>query len=232
MSKLESKIYSPKEKQVKNYGNKELQVEINNKAIIPILADKIYKNPMSAIRELYNNEITQCEKAKELYPKEEIKIIIKYDTNTRELNIIGVNSMGIDDKTFNEGLRVMGNSGNNDESMKGLWGLGFFSFVKVSERILIVTKSRIENKDKAWICKSALSFEELHTEQYEKLDCYGTKLTLVIKEEIEFNNLEEKIKEISKLSGIKTEYYIDNELIELEQFYSLEEYFKSYYHNF
>jgi len=140
--------------------------------------------------------------------------------------------MGIDDKTFNEGLRVMGNSGNNDESMKGLWGLGFFSFVKVSERILIVTKSRIENKDKAWICKSALSFEELHNEQYDKLEFFGTKLTLVIKDEIDFNNLQEKIEEITKLSGIKTEYYIDNELIELKQFYSLEEYFKNHYHSY
>jgi len=40
-TEITNDIYSPKEKQIKNYGNKELSVTINNKAIIPILADKI-----------------------------------------------------------------------------------------------------------------------------------------------------------------------------------------------
>jgi len=233
MSDLTPHIYSPKEKQIKNYGNKELSVTINNKAIIPILADKIYKNPMSAIRELYNNEVTSCERIKKLYPnQEQPEIKLTYDSNTRELNIIGINSLGIDNKTFNEGLRVMGNSGNNDETMKGLWGLGFYSFVKISERIIITTKSRIENKDKAWICKSALSFEELQPDQYEKLDTYGTKLTLVLKDEVNENDLVSTINEICKLSGIKTNFVYDNELQDLTQYFKLQDYFESKFYDF
>ena len=152
-------------KEVKNYNlGKEVQVQINSLAIIPIIADKIYKNPMSAIRELYNNEVTACQKAHSLNSKLKQKIKIELNTDTRELTIQVFNSLGMDGYTFNKILTVMGNSVNADAEQKGLFGIGFFSFFKLSERIIIISNS-LETKEKfAYICKSALKFEQLQKE--------------------------------------------------------------------
>jgi len=118
-------IFTKLTKHDNNYGFSEtIKTEINQLAIIPILSDSIYKDPLSAIRELYNNEVTACKNS-----KLDTRIEIKLDTNTRELSIRGYNSMGITREIFDKILKVMGNSGNNSGDRIGLYGLGFFSHV-------------------------------------------------------------------------------------------------------
>src|SRR5690349_7714146 len=102
-------IYSPNTKDVKEYGLGEtVNVSINSQAIIPILADKIYKDPMSAIRELYVNEVTACKKTLMMDHNSKPRIEIRFNESDRELTIKGIDSLGIDSETFNKILAVMG----------------------------------------------------------------------------------------------------------------------------
>ncbi len=223
-------VYTPNTKTVKKYNlGDEIDVTVNGQAIIPILADKIYKSPYSAIRELYNNEVTACKKAIKLNPKLNPEIVIKLNTQTRELIIMGLDSLGIDSETFTKILAVMGNSGNNNGEDIGYFGLGFYSFVKISERIIIISNSLETGEKWGMICKSALKFERLKEGQYDPLDKTGFKIILNVKNDLDFNTITEKVKEISKLSGIKTSYYIDDSKIDMTQYDNLEDYFKKQY---
>ena len=215
-------IFTKLTKHDNNYGFSEtIKTEINQLAIIPILSDSIYKDPLSAIRELYNNEVTACKNS-----KLDTRIEIKLDTNTRELSIRGYNSMGITREIFDKILKVMGNSGNNSGDRIGLYGLGFFSHVKLSEKMIIHSYAQ-NNEYFSFISKSGLSFEILPQEFSEKLDQYGTKLILTIKESIDLDDLIQVMEKIIELSMIPTKIIIDEINLGTEQFRSLKEKVKS-----
>lgn len=235
MSQKLSKIIdvnSNNEKDIKNYGlGKEVNVEINSLSVIPIIADKIYKDPMSSIRELYDNEKTACNKALQIKPelKDIQKIVIVLNTDTRELTIEGVNSLGMDSYTFMNILRVMGNSGNKEGGLKGLFGIGFFSFFKISERIIIISKSLESQEDFAYICKSAIKFEQLNNENYQSLDQSGFKVCLTVKDSVNLQEIKPYIEDMVKVSNIKTEYIEDGEIFLFEQHNNIKELFESDY---
>ena len=101
----------------------------------------------------------------------------------------------------------MGNSGNNEGTKSGMFGLGFFSHVKLSEKMIIHTYSQDE-KYFSFISKSGLSFEILPLEFTEKLSNYGTKLILNVKDAINLDELINQIKQIIKFSVIKTDFFV------------------------
>lgn len=233
MEKPNIPIYTPSQKDVKDYGlGESIDVTINGRAVIPILADKIYKSPYSAIRELYVNEVTAVKKALRIDAGLLPEIHISINSNNRELIIKGVDSLGIDTQTFKYILAVMGNSGNNTGLETGYYGLGFYSFVKISERIIINSYS-LESKEK-WACiaKSALKFEKLPEGSYKPLTKTGFEITLSIKNELDINTIVQKVKDISKLSGVKTILKLDDVNINLIQYDNLEHYFKTIYKDF
>ena len=219
LSKLE--IYSKSTKTDQNYGLGEtIKTQINQLSIIPILSDSIYKDPLSAIRELYVNEITACKNS-----KLKCNIEIKLDTNSRDLTIQGFNSTGITRDVFDKILIVMGNSGNNEGTKSGMFGLGFFSHVKLSEKMIIHTYSQDE-KYFSFISKSGLSFEILPLEFTEKLSNYGTKLILNVKDAINLDELINQIKQIIKFSVIKTDFFVNEINENVKQYGSLKEMLK------
>lgn len=214
-------IYSKITKENNNYGLSEtIQTEINTLAIIPILSDSIYKDPISSFRELYANEITACKLS-----KLDCRIEINLNTETRVLTIQGFNSMGITKEVFHKILKVMGNSGNNNGKNSGQFGLGFFSHVKLSEKMII--HSYAQNKECfSFISKSGLSFEVLPDEFTEKLNQYGTKLILTVKDSIDLDSLIQKIKDCIEFSIIKTDFILDNVNQLIKQYSSLKEFAK------
>ncbi len=226
-------IFSPATKDVKNYQVGEIKpVTINSQAIIPILADKIYKDPLSAIRELYNNEVTACKKTLRENPETKPHIEIRFNPDNRELKITGIDSLGIDLQTFNEIVTVMGNSGNNTGEDIGYFGLGFYSYVKISERCILKTYSRKSNEKYALIGKSALSFELLSKDLYTDLNQYGTEIILSVKDGIKEETITNKIIEITRLSGVETTYFIKDDIYPIKQFKGIKEYFENYYSSY
>jgi len=228
-------IYSPSQKHVKNYKlGDEIEIKLNASAIIPIITDKIYKSPYSAIRELYDNEKTACHKAliKDPTLKNKQEIIIRLNRNTREFSIEGLNSQGMTTETLIKILAVLGNSGNNNEYEKGFFGIGFFSFIKLSERIIIISKSQESKEEYAYICKSALKFEQLQKENYDPLETTGFKVVLTIKNDLKLDQVENRVREIVFLSDVKTRFYVDDQIIPLEQNYNLLEYFEKRHEEF
>lgn len=220
-------IFSPNTKNVKSYGLGEtVNVSINSSAIIPILADKIYKDPLSAIRELFANEVTACKKSMELDKNAKPRIEIRFNTDNRELSIKGIDSLGIDSETFNQILAVMGNSGNNKGDQSGYFGLGFYSYVKLSERCILISNSRVSKEKYAYIGKSSISFEKMPIGTYEDLEQYGFNIILTVKDEIEDHHITNKISDLVLLCPIPVSYYINDELYPLKQFTTLLEYFK------
>ena len=212
------KIYTHDSKIDASYGlGEQIKTQINQLSIIPILSDSIYKDPLSAIRELYVNEVTACKKS-----KLNSRIEIKLDTNSRDLIIQGINSSGITREIFDKILTVMGNSSNDDNSKSGYFGLGFFSHVKISEKMLVHTYTQDE-KYFSFISKSGLSFEILPNEYTEKLSNYGTKIIMNVKDVINLDELITKIKEIIQFSLVKTDFYIDEINQNIRQFQSLKE---------
>ena len=199
-------------------SNEVIKTEINQLAIIPILSDSIYKDPISAIRELYANEVTACKKS-----TLKTRIEIKLNSNTKELSIQGFNSMGITRETFDKILKVMGNSGNNNGKYTGLFGLGFFSHVKLSEKMICHTFSQENNERFSFISNSGLSFEILPDEFSEKLNEYGMKVTLTVKDNIDLDLLINKIKDIIEFSVIESIFILDDVQIDIHQYKSLKE---------
>ena len=214
-------IFSHNSKVDSSYNlGQEIKTEINQLSIIPILSDNIYKDPLSAIRELYFNEVKAC-----LMSKLISRIEIKLDTNSRDLIIQGINSIGITREIFDKILTVMGNSSNSDRSKPGMFGIGFFSHVKISEKMLVHTYTQDE-KYFSFISKSGLSFEILPNEYTEKLKNYGTKIIMNVKDAVNLDKLISKIKEIIKLSSIKTDFFVNEINLNVKQYGSLKEILK------
>ncbi|NIU00392.1 MAG: hypothetical protein GWN01_05470 [Nitrosopumilaceae archaeon] len=227
------KIYTPAKKQVKDYGLGEItETQVNGQAVIPILADRIYKSPYSAVRELYVNEVTACKKALKIDPSLSPRIEIELDSNTRELIVRGIDSLGIDTDTFKHILAVMGNSGNNDRNITGYYGLGFFSYVKLSERIKIVSKSLESGESWGALAKSALKFETLPEKSFKPLKKTGFEITLTIKNELNLDNIVQRVKDISLLSGIETSLTVDGVETRIIQYKNMLDYFKKKYANY
>ena len=212
-----------KSKEVKDYNlGKTHDVKVKANIVMPILAESIYKNPLSSIRELYNNEKTACYKARKLGLKNQ-RIEIKINTETRDLTIQGFNSIGISKSVFNDIILNVGVSGNNSQDSIGMFGLGLYSYSLLSENCIISTKSLEDKEIKTYLGKSALNFEEI--ENQEELKEYGTKFYLNLKDNLEFEDIINKIKEIVQFSDIPTILIVDDLEHSLIQYDDIFDYF-------
>jgi hypothetical protein len=220
---LFSKPIIHKSKNVKDYGlGKNHKVNVESSIVMPILAESIYKNALSSIRELYNNEKTSCYKGKKVGLKNQ-HIEITINTETRDLTIQGFNSIGISDDVFRNIILNVGVSGNNDKDSIGMFGLGLYSYSILSENCIITTNSFDDKKIKSYLGKSALNFEEI--EAQESLKEYGTKFYLNVKDNIDFTDIRDRIEAVVKFSDIPTKLIIDDVDIPLIQYDDIFDYF-------
>ena len=219
-----SKPIIHKSKDVKDFGlGKNHKVKVESNIVMPILAESIYKNPLSSIRELYNNEKTSCYKARKLGLKNQ-RIEININTETRDLTIQGYNSIGISKKVFEDIILNVGVSGNNSQDSIGMFGLGVYSYSLLSENCIITTKSYEDNNIKSYLGKSALNFEDI--ENQEELKEYGTKFYLNVKDNINFNDLIKTIHDITKFSDIPTYLTVNDNNEPLIQYDDIFDYFE------
>ena len=155
-----AKVYTTTTKSPKPLGGggKHFKVDLNKDVIIWRIANEIYKDPMSGVRELMANGITAIENAisSGLITREEGLLTVEV-TDDKKL-IISDNGVGITMETFKDVLRIMGNSGNFDGKKAGKFGMGFYAFSTLSSSVIIDTVAHDGTRFSA-VCTDGRAFD-------------------------------------------------------------------------
>lgn len=207
----------------------------SNSSFYTNIASRIYKDFNSGIRELYNNEARACRTARREYgarPRIEIKI----DFEERKLTIHGVDSLGISEEIFKQVIKQIGESGNISGKEVGMFGMGFVSYQMLTDLMILYTWTREETESESdymtVFCKEDLKTKRV-VEKQPSLDTFGTKLEMILKDEVVMTEIIETFKGCSKFSTVPTTIEIinsDNEdlpdqRLELEQYKNTKEWF-------
>lgn len=181
-------------------GDGNIRAELHSETILRTLAERIYNDYNSAIRELYNNEARACRTARDKYgAKPSINIII--NSIDRSIVLQGIDSLGITKAVFSQVLRIVGKSGNLSGKEVGQFGMGFISYALLTDMMLLETFARETRQEYAFICDVGMVFRKAPKPS---LDTFGTKLTLAIKEDVHLDEIVKTIKSIARFSEVPT----------------------------
>ena len=191
--KLEGTDYESK---IDSIANEEgvIKMRLNADVIIQRVSNQLYKSSYSAFRELYNN---CCYHG---YIDETSYVKVSLDTDTRKFVIQDFNSKGISGVVFNKVLTVLGTSSNTDRSKGGKFGLGFNAYPLLSDVVILETRC-VNGETYSVIGKGGMQFQKSAQPNLEKT---GTKLSMTLREDINYNRLVDKIIECARTSGVKT----------------------------
>ena len=185
-----------------------IQVELEKYTVIERLSKDIYKNPLSAIRELVNNEARACRTA--IAQGHDATINISIDPQSRNLVIEGNNSMGMTKEIFRNVYTVIGRSGNLDDSESGMFGFGRISYVGLSDVIVVETFARETDEKYLFIGKGGKVMIPMPIPQREN---YGTKIQITIRKEkeneIDLFDVVEYVKNICKFLKVPVFLTVD-----------------------
>jgi len=185
-----------------------IKTRLNEEVIIQAVSHKLYKEPESGLRELYNNEAYHgCLVASKKHNVKNPYIKVSLNTETRKLIIQGFNSLGITEDVFTEILTELGTSGNLDRKKTGKFGMGFASYTKLSD-IMILETQCINGDCYAVMAKGGLGFQKLPKP---KLENTGTRLTLTLRKEVDPTKLVTMLTDLALTSGIKTYFELESQ---------------------
>ena len=111
---------------------------MEDSSIMQRVSRDLYASPTSGLREILANEITAARAAKRLGADPRIEVTIMDD----RIAVWGMDSLGIDRRTFDEIYTVLGRSGNFDGKTPGQFGLGRSAYVTISDHMLLETHHR------------------------------------------------------------------------------------------
>ena len=210
-----------------------IRAELHSETILRTLAERIYNDPNSAIRELYNNEARACRTARDKYNAKP-KIRITMNSVEKSLVIQGIDSLGITKAVFSQVLRIVGKSGNLSGGEVGQFGMGFISYALLTDMMLLETFARETKQQYGFICDVGMVFRKAPKPD---LDTFGTKLTLALKSDVDMSELVATIKKCALLSTVPTDIVLEEDvedsykdieypsgLIECEQYENIREY--------
>ena len=181
-------------------GDGNIRAELHSETILRTLAERIYNDYNSAIRELYNNEARACRTARDKYgAKPSINITI--NRVDRSVVLQGIDSLGITKAVFSQVLRIVGKSGNLSGKEVGQFGMGFISYALLTDMMLLETFARETRQEYAFVCDVGMVFRKAPKPS---LDTFGTKLTLAIKEDVHLDEIVKTIKSIARFSEVPT----------------------------
>jgi len=171
-----------------------IKMRLNEEVIIQRVSNQLYKSSYSAFRELYNN---CCYHG---YINEKSYVKVSIDTFTRKFIIQDFYSKGISEEVFTEILTELGTSSNIDRTKGGKFGLGFNAYPLLSDVVILET-SCVNGDSYAVIGKGGMQFQKMPKPNLENT---GTKLSMTLKEDIDYYKLIQKIVECAKTSGVLT----------------------------
>lgn len=177
------------------------QFETESKRILDLMINSIYTNKEIFLRELISNASDALDKryfnimqTEEAFDKKDLEINIDVDKDHRTITISD-NGIGMSKEDLENNLGTIAKSGsldfknlNKDEeiSIIGQFGVGFYSSFMVADKIEVLTK---KEDDKAYLWKSE-GVDGYEIEEAEK-DEIGTTIKLFLKEDTEEENFDE-----------------------------------------
>tara|TARA_R110002020_G_scaffold113246_6_gene260489 strand:+ start:1143 stop:3728 length:2586 start_codon:yes stop_codon:yes gene_type:complete len=188
-----------------NDGN--IKVELHSETILRTLAERIYSDYNSAIRELYNNEARACRMARDQFHARP-KIHITLNETDRKLIIHGIDSLGITKKIVGQVLRIVGKSSNMKGGEVGQFGMGFISYSLLTDMMILETNPRLGD-EYALICDGGMLFRKA---PQPNLGSYGTRLEMVLKDDIHLDELIKTFEACAEFSTIPTTIELETDI--------------------
>lgn len=177
------------------------QFETESKRILDLMINSIYTNKEIFLRELISNASDALDKryfdimhAKKAFDKKDLEIRIDVDKDERSLTVSD-NGIGMSKEDLESNLGTIAKSGsldfknlNKDDeiSIIGQFGVGFYSSFMVADKIVVSTKKEGEN-GYMWSSEGADGYE------IEKIDKeeIGTEIKLYLKENTDDDDFDE-----------------------------------------
>ena len=197
MNKKESKIPSIISDMFS--GEEDIHITVGEE-VEDVLTKSMYMSDGDAARELINNEARQCRTAMRLGHKAHINITI--DVMAMSLNIKGVGSMGMTMKTLKEVYSVFGKTGNKNDRDTGMFGIGRFSYLRLSEVMQVQTISRETGEKYGFIINGKRAICPLELSMLSITD-YGFESFLAMKSTVKIDEMITHIKNICRFLGVE-----------------------------
>src|SRR3954470_18209937 len=170
-------------------------IRVQTENIFPIIKKFLYSDHEIFVRELVSNAVDATQKLKTLSSigeakgdLGELRIDVELDAKEKTISIID-RGVGMTQEEVDKYLNQVAFSGaeeflkkykgQNEESIIGKFGLGFYSAFMVSERVEVYTKSFKDEPATYWSCDGSPEYELYSIEKPDR----GTKIVLHINEE-------------------------------------------------
>ena len=196
IEKIDKKEYKANQvntegKKLEPWKNKSLKTSVNLMSMLEAFGKKLYDSKISALRETVVNHISHGAWAA-IKKGEDAHVEIWFDSEKRSIVIRDFNGMGIPFDDMEKNCTELGGSGNNDRSIPGQHGYGFFAWLAIANFCTVETWSRITDEHYCYVGREGKIWEP---SDERTLDSYGTKTTMIVDEDVNFEILEDQCHE-------------------------------------
>jgi hypothetical protein len=206
----------PLEKEDLSYASKLLEasengmikVRLEEDVVVQRISHDLYSNPNSGFREFYANELRACRLAAKRFGARP-RIVITLSPSDRILSIQGMDSLGISQERFLQVYSVLGRSDNFDPHEVGQWGFGRGAYTTLSDTMVLETWSREDGTKYAVLGKSGVGYNILPEP---RMESYGTKVTFILRGDIDIHDLVDYIEKCAVLGGVETRLVLTDDL--------------------
>lgn len=164
---------------LKNAENGIIPVRLEEDAV-RFRVGHLYADPMSAIRELYANELRACRLARDKYQAKP-HIDITLNLEDRSIIIHGIDSLGITAEKFEKVLAVLGETDNTDATETGQFGWGVAAYSSCSDSIVYESYARETDERFSMLGINGEHFSKI---SQPFLNAYGTRVTIFVRETV------------------------------------------------
>ena len=197
------RVNDPKGKELEPWRNKSLKTSVNLMSMLEAFGKKLYDSKISALRETVVNHISHGAWAA-IKKGETAHVEIWFDSQKRTIVIRDFNGMGIPFDDMQKNCTELGGSGNDDRSLPGQHGYGFFAWLAIANFCTVETWSRVTDEHYCYVGREGKIWEP---SDERTLDSYGTKTTMVVDEDVNYEDLESNCHQFIEHFPVKTKIH-------------------------
>ena len=178
---------------------------LNVPVMVQRMAKDIYKNASSGIRELYMNAVRGCADGVELFGYKNPHVTVTINEQEKIITILD-NGRGITKARFKQVLRELGTSDNFSGKTTGQFGMGFASYMTLASVVVLDTIGNNGDNYKM-LCRDGTSSKYAGKSD---LDGHGVKLTLTCYDNVDFEEVCEKLYDTARHASVPTTVIIED----------------------